>query len=733
MTVQQPRLPNQPFMDVAIIGAGFIAPYHLAGIARTRRARVVAVCDRDPTRAGALAAAAEAKHVFSDVSELLDWGRFQVAHVLVPPDMHASIIMQLLEAGRHVFSEKPLCSSARELHDLKKCVSSSEATLGVGHNFLYYRRYEELRDAVVSGALGPINTITMNWQSELPQARSGPYDQWMLRHPGNIVLEIGAHALSLPLDLADPPGEWHVQAFCERVLPSGVPFFRRWNIVGRAGDTVLEIRLSLLPGFDDRWLHVQGQLGSARLHIDTDTLQIDREVGDPHGFGRLQRARDGGRALRRQARANLMQHVLTKTKLSSRGNSYEDSISRCIVDFYSRLGEEPDRRCSYDFASEVISECERIVEAAELPRTILQAREQPPLAPFARGPAVLVTGGTGFIGREVARELVDAGYSVRVFTRSRGSAPSLWDDLGVDVSVGSLQDPAAVRRALEGARFVVHLAKAGGRTWSEYLATDVLATEAFAQRCQEANVERFVYTSSMVVYYLGRPGEVVSEQTPHDPWIRWRDHYARAKAEAEKRLLELHERDGLPVVVTRPGIVIGPGGDPCHPGVGLWSGLGTCQFFGSGRTPLPFVLNEDVARGLVRCLEAPKVEGQAFNLVGDPLLSARDYVDAVEAAGNVRVRRYEASPWRLYLQDMAKSAVKYAVRHPKRSPPLYREWLTRANQATIDSSYTRKTLDWQPEADRDAIREKGITLPTQEYLARDTAPCASFVEPVGAS
>ena len=59
---------------------------------------------------------------------------------------------------------------------------------------------------------------------------------------------------------------------------------------------------------------------------------------------------------------------------------------------------------------------------------------------------------------------------------------------------------------------------------------------------------------------------------------------------------------GLPVVIFRPGIVIGPGSSPLHWGVGMWSHDAVCQLWGRGRTPLLLVLVDDVARALVAAL-----------------------------------------------------------------------------------------------------------------------------------
>ena len=101
----------------------------------------------------------------------------------------------------------------------------------------------------------------------------------------------------------------------------------------------------------------------------------------------------------------------------------------------------------------------------------------------------------------------------------------------------------------------------------------------------------------------GRQGRDDHRRDAPGPAHRWRNYYARAKALSEQVLMELHREQGLPVVIFRPGIVIGRGGSPLHWGIGMWSFDAVCQLWGRGTTPLPLVLVEDVASALVAALE----------------------------------------------------------------------------------------------------------------------------------
>src|SRR5262249_4462237 len=146
-------------------------------------------------------------------------------HLLVPPDQHYRLAKIALEAGVHVFIEKPMCTSVSEADELVHLAKQRNLDLGVGHNFLFSGAYQKLRDVVKSGTLGPISHISFDYFFEMPQIRLGPFDSWMLREPGNLLLETGPHLFSAILDLVGELDRPSVIADRETVLPDGRKVF----------------------------------------------------------------------------------------------------------------------------------------------------------------------------------------------------------------------------------------------------------------------------------------------------------------------------------------------------------------------------------------------------------------------------------------------------------------------------------------------------------------------------
>ena len=176
----------------AIVGTGFIADFHARGIRDLPDVELVAVCDANMKVAEAFAAPREIT-AYESLEAMLSEARIDVVHVLVPPDLHHAISKTALQAGAHVFVEKPMCVSVEECDDLLATARAAGLTIGVNHSMIYIPAYERLRRHVHDGDLGPIDYLCINHLSELGVMRLGPFGNWIVREPGNALLEIGPH------------------------------------------------------------------------------------------------------------------------------------------------------------------------------------------------------------------------------------------------------------------------------------------------------------------------------------------------------------------------------------------------------------------------------------------------------------------------------------------------------------------------------------------------------------
>jgi 2-alkyl-3-oxoalkanoate reductase len=166
----------------------------------------------------------------------------------------------------------------------------------------------------------------------------------------------------------------------------------------------------------------------------------------------------------------------------------------------------------------------------------------------------LVTGGGGFLGRAIIRQLVARGDRVR--SLARGRYPFL-DELGVESIAGDIRDPVLVERACRDVDVVFHVAAIAGiwGPWRTYYEINTLGTQNVVLACQHAGVPRLVYTSSPSVTFDGRDQCGVDESVPYPP--SWLAHYPHTKALAEQHVLAASGSE-LATCSLRPHLIWGP-------------------------------------------------------------------------------------------------------------------------------------------------------------------------------
>jgi len=704
-----------PAFRVGLLGAGYIADWHCKALRSVPGACVVAVCDQSAERAASLAQRCRAERTYTSLDEMLTAETLDAVHVLLPPTAHIEAARKLLDRGVPTYIEKPFGVSADECRELAERVDANGGKLAIGHNFLFTPSYELLKSDLAAERLGRIEHVTIVWAKEFGQLRAGPLGAWVLRNPANIMLEVGPHLAAHILDLLGLPDRVHTEILDPILLQNGAQFFRKWMIRTYHGRACVDVQASFGPGFTEHRVEVRGSAGTATVDFEAGTYALRRRTHLPSDFDRYARTRQEARTLVRQARRTLARYAFSKVGLARNGNPFGASIARAIQKYYSDLPQVSDSRLTAKFGSAVVQTCHDIIRAAGLNPKETKPGPVSATVPLAKtSPEVLVLGGTGFIGRSLVRRLVAAGRQVRLLTRDPSSVPDALRAAGVEVCRGDLSRCGDLAKALEGVPAVIHLARSQSRTWAEYLRDDVGVTRAVAEACLTAGVRRLVYTGTTDSYYSGR-SEVITEATPLDPKIHRRNLYARAKAEAERELLTLHRERGLPVVIARPAIVIGPSGDPHHWGIGSWASPDTCRLWGDGTNPVPLVLADDVAEALIRCMDVEGINGEVFNLAADASITAREYLAAMSDALHTWIDVQPSSPLRFYAGDMMKWMVKTLIRHPERRFPSYRDWKSRTYRARYDCSKAKRILGWLPVSDKETLLAEGVRCPSLEW------------------
>jgi len=196
-------------LKVAIIGCGKIADQHVHAIHRIPDCQIVAACDREPLMAGQLAERFGVPGRFGDVADMLRHTSPDVVHITTPPQSHYSLGKQCLNAGSHVYLEKPFTVTAAEGEALIDLAQRRGLNVTAGHNYQFTPEMLEMRRLVRGGFLGgPPVHLESYWSYDLGDlSYVGPLlgnaRHWVRQLPGQLLHNLISHGIARLAEFLD--------------------------------------------------------------------------------------------------------------------------------------------------------------------------------------------------------------------------------------------------------------------------------------------------------------------------------------------------------------------------------------------------------------------------------------------------------------------------------------------------------------------------------------------------
>ncbi len=277
-----------PKTRVALLGCGQIADAHLSQLQRIPTAEVVGVCDVFEDLAWQAAKRFHVPHWDVHLERMLEETRPDVVHITTPAHTHAPLAIQILNAGHHVYVEKPFTLDALEATEVIAAAEKANRYVCVGHDQMFDPAWVRAKSWIRRGLLGDVRHI----ESILGYPIDGKFgslvasnpNHWVRKLPGGLFQNTISHPLYRITDLmdADQPdlvGSWYTRPGWS--FPTELSL----SLQGGTQSGSLTFSTFLTP---QRITRIYGTQGNLDIDFDAQTLRLQRHTKLPGAFAKIE-------------------------------------------------------------------------------------------------------------------------------------------------------------------------------------------------------------------------------------------------------------------------------------------------------------------------------------------------------------------------------------------------------------------------------------------------------------
>jgi predicted dehydrogenase/nucleoside-diphosphate-sugar epimerase len=673
-------------LRVGIVGCGRVASHHARFIKEQAGVELAAVADVDEATAGSFAAQHGVGGVYTSLERMLDEARLDVLHVLSPPRFHVPHALIAVERGVHTLVEKPLALEHADAERLFEAASRRRVLVCPDFIHLYHPRVLEARAVIESGRLGRVIHVDcfMGVDLDIAELREANGLHWSYRLPGGVLHNYFTHALYLTLSWIGDVEDVRVTTRALGSQPQALTDHLDITMAGQESTAHVTVSLTTRPA--PFTVRIFCERGTVLVDIDRLTLSVDGPSALPRTVSRVMSPVSQGWQLVTGAGRNVVD------RLRGRLVPYP-GLRQLISLLYRGVREGGESPVSPRLALAVSRAEQAVLDHGAKVHVDLTSRPGRQ-ARVQRSERVLVTGASGYLGREVVHRLVSEGYAVRVLARPLSRIEGL-EALGVEICFGDLRDRECLQSAATTMDVVVHLGAALRGSGDFMHATAVDGTRNIAEAAAAGGARHVVYVSSMAVYdFLAlRDGDVIGPDSPLEPAAQERGKASAAKRDAEDVALEQLRRGAPPWTILRPSVFFGNGHDS-RSLVGFTRGRWLiCT--GRRRRRLRLVHVKDVAAAILLAIENPRARGRIYTVSHPETVTLGEYVrtciqrDGAERTRVIYIPHAVAYSGMLVARALARLAGIGFGFNKRRIAYLYRDVL-------VDASRIQHDLNWVP-------------------------------------
>lgn len=529
-----PPIPQEPAsLRVGLIGAGKMGLNHLKAISRCSGAQIVGVADPHAQEEILRPVIGPDVLIFDRAEDLLARAKPDVVHIATPPRTHAALAQLALDAGSHIYVEKPFTLAAGDAQQILGLAAERGLKVCAGHQCLFQNASIRARSRLEH--IGSVVHVESYFSFHTVRRSISPVDQ---------AKDILPHAVYMLVDVlrAARPQGGHIRISGLDVSADGGIY-----AVLNLGDCRALLVVTLKGRPVQQYLHVVGTNGSMRVDLVSDSVI---ELGGP-GISSV------------SALINPYRQVgqtLTRTsggfygRIRDRKFGYPGHADLCRR-FYDSVRSGGLSPTTNQSIIDTVGLCEEIGRALDAAGSRAEQEAQADLlrkdaalpSPIRDRGIVLVTGANGLLGRAVIRELRTCQWPVRALTREplryTARVPGV-EYRACDLAMGVASD------LLEGVSTVVHCAAETRGGKAEHERNSIGATAELLRSMEAAGVKRLIHVSSVAVMVPPTNSRRMDETTPVDYDDLGRGPYVWGKAQSERLVMEARAR-GMQVSILR--------------------------------------------------------------------------------------------------------------------------------------------------------------------------------------
>lgn len=529
-------------LRVALIGGGKMALQHAAAIAVLDSAELIAVVDPYFAKDTLEKRFGIGVSAFASTREMYESSQPDVVHIVTPPASHVDLAREALNYGAHAYVEKPFALHSKDAKSLLLDADGKGLKLCAAHQVLFQKSGYQMREALplIGEPVHIESYFSFRQVRTSGRGRLSPVEQLVdiLPHPVYLLLSVLREGQPL-----ETPA---------RITALSTSEDGEVRAIVECGSRRAFLLVSLRARPVESYLRIAGVNGS--LFADFVISGLTRLTGP--GFSApavVLRPYQQAFQLIFHTTANLFRMLWRRHK------SYP-GLAELIGEFYTCILNNHPSPVDPTSIVQTVELCEEITESlrqsekeAEQRSRQLLSEEESKLPRIEKSKGVLLTGGTGFLGRAVAAELRQSGFRVRVPTRKLPQMSARVP--GVEYIEADLSQELSAD-VFNGLSQVVHLAAETHGSPEDHRSNTIIATNNLAKSAAAAGITNLIEAGSIAVLKPpSSPGDSLSEKSPVDDDSS-RGPYVNAKAEQERILAGAEKQDGMSVRTIRLGPLV---------------------------------------------------------------------------------------------------------------------------------------------------------------------------------